>query len=83
MIYDAGGRDQEEAAKNFGLIVWKVFEERPETWTNAHGIKDGREIRGRTYFRWPSPTDCFLAVREDTATAIAGDNAGIAIRISI
>ena len=50
-IYDASGHDQEEAAKNFGLIVWKVFEERPERWASAHGMKDGKEIRGRTYFR--------------------------------
>jgi hypothetical protein len=54
-IYEASGRDQEEAAKNFGLIIWKVFEERPESWASAHGMHDGREIRGRTYFRWPNP----------------------------
>jgi hypothetical protein len=36
---------------NFGLIVWKVFEERSESWASAHGMKDGKEIRGRTYFR--------------------------------
>jgi hypothetical protein len=50
-IYDASGRNEDEAALNFGLIVWKVFEERPESWGSAHGMKDGKEIRGRTYFR--------------------------------
>ena len=52
-IYDACGRDVEESGKSFGLIVWKVFEKRPETWASAHGMKDGQEIRSRTYFRWP------------------------------
>jgi hypothetical protein len=56
-IYDACAKDEEEAGKSFGLIVWKVFEERPETWTSARGMKDGREIRGRTYFRWPNPEE--------------------------
>jgi hypothetical protein len=50
-IYEVSGQDVEEAAKNFGLIVWSVFEKRPERWASAHGMKDGKEIRGRTYFR--------------------------------
>jgi len=54
-IYEVSGRDVEEAAKNFGLIVWKVFEKRPESWVSAHGMIDGKEIRSRTYFRWPTP----------------------------
>ncbi len=52
-IYEVCGRNQEEAGLSFGLIVWMVFEKRPETWASAHGMKDGREIRSRTYFRWP------------------------------
>jgi hypothetical protein len=52
-IYEVCGRNSEEAAKGFGLIVWKVFERRPESWASAHGMIDGKEIRSRTYFRWP------------------------------
>jgi hypothetical protein len=52
-IYSACGQDAEEAGKCFGLVVWKVFEKRPEKWASAHGMKDGHEIRSRTYFRWP------------------------------
>ncbi len=54
-IYEVCGHDEDEAAKCFGLIVWKVFEKRPETWASAHGMKHGIEIRSRTYFRWPAP----------------------------
>ncbi|HYR07918.1 MAG TPA: hypothetical protein VEQ60_09125 [Longimicrobium sp.] len=50
-IWEVNGRDVEEAAKAFGLIVWKVFERRPERWASAHGMKDGKEIKGRTYFQ--------------------------------
>jgi len=52
-IYETCGQDKEEAGRCFGLIVWKIFEKRQETWASAHGMKDGREIRSRTYFRWP------------------------------
>lgn len=54
-IYEVCGSDVDEAAKCFGLIVWKVFEQRPEDWASAHGMVGGEEIRSRTYFRWPTP----------------------------
>lgn len=53
-IYEVCGKDKDEAGRCFGLIVWKVFEKRPESWASAHGMKDGQEIRSRTYFRWPA-----------------------------
>jgi len=56
-IYEACGEDEKEAGKCFGLIAWKVFEKRPETWASAHGVKDGREIESRTYFRWPGDNE--------------------------
>src|SRR3954468_17212853 len=50
-IYQVCGQDVEEAGRCFGLLVWKVFEARPEIWASTHGMKDGKEIRSRTYFR--------------------------------
>jgi hypothetical protein len=52
-IFEVCRKDVEEAGRCFGLIVWKVFEKRPETWASAHGMQHGEEIRSRTYFRWP------------------------------
>ena len=49
-IHEVCHHDDDEAAKCFGLIFWKVFEHRPESWMSGHGMKDGREIRGRTYY---------------------------------
>jgi hypothetical protein len=28
-----------------------VFEHRPDVWASTHGMKDGVEIRSRSYFR--------------------------------
>jgi len=56
-IWEVCGQDREESAKAFGLIVWKVFEKRPETWASAKGMIDGKEIPSRTYFRWPSEAE--------------------------
>lgn len=53
-IWEVCGCDEDEAAKAFGLIVWKVFEKHPEKWGSARGMQHGREIRSRTYFRWDS-----------------------------
>jgi hypothetical protein len=51
-IYEKAARHSVEgAAKCFGLMVWEVFMERPETWTSEHFEKDGEPIKGRTYFR--------------------------------
>jgi hypothetical protein len=55
-IWEVCGQDHAEAAKAFGLIVWKVFEKRPETWASAKGMIDGKEIPSRTNFRWPNET---------------------------
>lgn len=35
----------------FGLIVWVVMMERPETWAFGRYEKDGIPIRGLTYFQ--------------------------------
>lgn len=53
-IWEVCGRDQDEAAKCFGLIVWKVFEKHPGKWGSGHGMQHGQEIRSRTYFRLDS-----------------------------
>lgn len=47
----ATGCDPTLAARLFGLIVWEVFMERPETWTSGRFEKDGEPIGSRTYFR--------------------------------
>jgi hypothetical protein len=40
------------AAKIFGQIVWEVFQERPERWASQEaGVINGKEVKGRTYFR--------------------------------
>jgi hypothetical protein len=51
-IYEkAARRDFKAAARCFGLMVWEVFMERPETWTSGRFEKDGEPIGSRTYFR--------------------------------
>jgi hypothetical protein len=52
-IYEkAAGEDEEMAAKIFGQIVWEVFQERPERWASQEaGVINGKEVKGRTYFR--------------------------------
>ena len=51
-IYDvACGRDPDLAAKFFGLILWVVIRDRPETWACGRYEKNGVPIRGLTYFR--------------------------------
>lgn len=51
-IYEKSARSSHEgSAKCFGLMVWEVFMERPETWTSEHFEKDGEPIGSRTYFR--------------------------------
>lgn len=61
-IYEACGRDVEESGKSFGLIVWKVFEKRHETWASAHGMKDGQETRSHTYFVGLGAAGCSSAM---------------------
>lgn len=51
-IYEkAARRNQDLAARIFGLIVWKVFMDREETWITGRFEKDGEPIGSRTYFR--------------------------------
>src|SRR5688572_4520480 len=51
-IYEkAANRNFDLSAKYFGLIVWYVFDERPEAWASDRYELDGVPIKGRTYFR--------------------------------
>lgn len=50
-LYEAANQDEELAAKYFGLFLWVVVMEHPETWSSGRYEKDGIPIRGRTYFR--------------------------------
>ncbi|MCP1843656.1 hypothetical protein ACVIHI_003425 [Bradyrhizobium sp. USDA 4524] len=51
-IYEKAARHSySAAAKCFGLMVWEVFMERPETWTSGRFENDGTEIGSRSYFR--------------------------------
>ena len=51
-IYDKAARQSYDAsAKCFGLMVWVVFMERPETWSSGRFELNGRDIGSRTYFR--------------------------------
>lgn len=50
-LYEKGAkRDYVVSAKLFGLLVWEVFMERPETWGSGRFEKDGKDIGSRTYF---------------------------------
>ena len=51
-IYSKGAQKNEDlAAKLFGLIVWDVFQRREECWYTGRFELDGKPISGRTYFR--------------------------------
>jgi hypothetical protein len=50
-IYLACKRNQTQAALFFGLIVYKVFMERPDTWACGRFQLNGKEIKSLTYFR--------------------------------
>jgi hypothetical protein len=50
-IYEAVGRDWDLARFFFGLIVWHVFLNRPETWSFGRYPKTPGEPIGLTYFR--------------------------------
>ncbi len=50
-IYQKAARKNPDlAARCFGLMVWEVFMERPETWTSGRFEKNGEPIGSRTYF---------------------------------
>ena len=47
----AAKKNEDLAAKIFGVLVWDVFRERPERWITGRFEKDGEPISGRTYFK--------------------------------
>jgi hypothetical protein len=47
----AANKNHDLSAQLFGLLVWVVFQERPERWSSGRFEKDGKEIGSRTYFR--------------------------------
>jgi hypothetical protein len=50
-IYEAVGADEDMARFFFGLIVWRVMMDRPETWAfGRYPQKDG-DVIGLTYFK--------------------------------
>lgn len=51
IYFKAAKESYETSAKCFGLMVWEVFMERPETWTSGRFEKDGEPIGSRTYFQ--------------------------------
>lgn len=50
-IYHACKKNQTQAALFFGLIVYKVFMERPEAWACGRFVLNGKNIKSLTYFR--------------------------------
>ena len=50
-IYEAVGRDWETACFVFGLIVFRVMMDRPETWAFGRSPRKMDEVTGLTYFR--------------------------------
>ena len=51
-IYEKAARkNQELAARMFGLTVWYAVMERDESWASGRFEKNGKEIGSRTYFR--------------------------------
>jgi hypothetical protein len=56
-IYEkACRRDEDAAARFFGLIVWDVFMQHDDWWAFGRYEKDGIPIRGLTYFKIDPPT---------------------------
>jgi len=50
-IYQAVGEDEDMARFFFGLIVWRVMMDRPETWTFGRYPRKEGDVIGLTYFR--------------------------------
>lgn len=51
-IYEkAALKNQDLAAKVFGLLVFNVFQEHGDKWLTLRAEKDGEPIGSRTYFR--------------------------------
>lgn len=45
------GGDRDASGRLFGLIVWKVFQDRPDTWSFGRYEMNNLPIKGMTYFR--------------------------------
>jgi hypothetical protein len=50
-IWYACSQDFDASRKFFGLIVWQVMMDRPESWSFGRYDVNGRQIEGMTYFR--------------------------------
>jgi hypothetical protein len=50
-IYHACGGNETQAALFFGLIVYKVFMDRPDAWACGRFQLNGKDIKSLTYFR--------------------------------
>ncbi|WP_090042793.1 hypothetical protein [Clostridium frigidicarnis] len=50
-IFKACNKNQVRAALFFGLIVYKVFMDRDDTWACDRFQLDGKEIKSLTYFK--------------------------------
>ena len=48
-------QDEQVSAKFFGLILWHVIMEHPDTWAFGRYEKDGIPIEGLTYFKINPP----------------------------
>lgn len=44
------GGDRDVSGRLFGLIVWKVFQNHPDTWSFGRYEKNSLPIKGMTYF---------------------------------
>ena len=55
IFVDACEGDKVASGLCFGLFVWVVLQEHPETWGFGRYEKDGLPIRSMTYFRLGNP----------------------------
>ncbi len=49
------GGDRDASGRLFGLIVWKVFQGRSDTWSFGRYEKNNLPIKGMTYFKVAIP----------------------------
>ncbi|TYS18043.1 hypothetical protein FZC78_09450 [Rossellomorea vietnamensis] len=50
-IYHACNKNERQAALFFGLIVYKVFMDRDDTWACGRFKLDGKDLKSLTYFK--------------------------------
>jgi len=55
IYHKACRRNEDHAAKFFGLLLWEVVLNHKEVWCFGRYQKDGFPIEGMTYFRLPTP----------------------------